>query len=112
MILDRDSYRRILDNLYDGLYLLDTDRVIRYWNGAAEQISGFTASEVVGKSCSDNILTHVNEKGDSLCMGLCPVAMTMPTESLVKQKSSCITKRVTGCPSPFASLPSWTRRAR
>lgn len=77
MILDRDSYRRILDDLYDGLYFMDTDRVIRYWNGAAEQISGFTASEVVGKSCSNNILTHVNEKGDSLCKGLCPAAMTI-----------------------------------
>ena len=77
MILDGDSYRRILDNLYDGLYLVSADRVIQYWNGAAEQISGFSASEVVGKSCSDNILTHVNETGDSLCKGRCPVAMTV-----------------------------------
>ena len=77
MMLEDNSYRRIRDNLYDGLYLVSADRVIQYWNDAAEQISGFPASEVVGKSCSDNILTHVNEKGDSLCKGRCPVAMTV-----------------------------------
>lgn len=77
MIFDKDSYRRILDNLYNGLYLVDRDRVIRYWNKAAEKISGFTADEVVGKSCSDNILTHVDGKGHSLCRGKCPLAMTM-----------------------------------
>jgi len=77
MILDQDSYSRILDNLYDGLYFVDRDRVIRYWNKAAERISGYTAAEVVGRSCSDNLLTHVDNNGHSLCLGMCPLAMTM-----------------------------------
>jgi diguanylate cyclase (GGDEF)-like protein/PAS domain S-box-containing protein len=77
MILDRDSYDKILDNLYDGLYLVDRDRVIRYWNKAAESISGYKAEEVVGRSCSDNILTHVDGDGNSLCRGTCPLAMTI-----------------------------------
>jgi diguanylate cyclase (GGDEF)-like protein/PAS domain S-box-containing protein len=77
MILDRNSYSRILDSLYDGLYFVDQDRVIRYWNKAAERISGFTAFEVVGKSCADNILTHVDSHGLGLCKGMCPLAMTI-----------------------------------
>ncbi len=77
MLLDRDSYSRILDNLYDGLYFVDCDRVIRYWNKAAEKITGFTASEVIGKSCSDNILTHVDSDGNNLCQGSCPLSMTI-----------------------------------
>ena len=59
MNLENDSYERILENLHDGLYFVDRDRTITYWNNAAEQISGFTAIEVVGKSCSDNILTKI-----------------------------------------------------
>jgi len=27
-----DLYRRILDSLYDGVYLVDPDRRITYWN--------------------------------------------------------------------------------
>jgi diguanylate cyclase (GGDEF)-like protein/PAS domain S-box-containing protein len=68
------SYETILENLHDGLYFVDRDRVITYWNKAAEQISGFSAAEVIGRSCSDNILTHVDGSGRSLCLGLCPLA--------------------------------------
>ena len=77
MNLDKDSYKQILENLYDGLYLVDRDRVITYWNKAAEQISGFSANEVVGKACSDNILTHVDSDGNNLCTGMCPLAATI-----------------------------------
>lgn len=77
MSYEIDSYERIVENLHDGLYFVDRDRVITYWNKAAEQISGFTANEVVGKSCSDNILTHVDSDGNNLCTGMCPLAATI-----------------------------------
>ncbi|MDO8283250.1 MAG: GGDEF domain-containing protein [Thermodesulfovibrionia bacterium] len=77
MKLDKDSFERIIERLHDGLYFVDRDRVITYWNKAAEQISGFTANEVVGRSCSNNILTHVDSEGNSLCFGMCPLAETI-----------------------------------
>ena len=77
MNLTDDSFKRILDNLHDGLYFVDRKRVITYWNKAAERISGFAAAEVVGKSCADNILTHVDGHGCALCTGICPLAETM-----------------------------------
>ena len=80
MRIEKDYYERIIENLHEGLYLVNRDRVIIYWNKAAEQISGFTANEVVGKSCSDNILTHVNSEGNSLCTGMCPLAATIADE--------------------------------
>ena len=77
MRFGKQSYRKIVESLYDGLYFVDKDRIIRYWNKAAEQISGFAAYEVIGKSCSDNILTHVDSQGNSLCFGMCPLAATI-----------------------------------
>ncbi|MBU0909593.1 MAG: sensor domain-containing diguanylate cyclase [Proteobacteria bacterium] len=71
------SYKTIIENLHDGLYFVDRNRVITYWNKAAEQISGFAADEVVGRSCSDNILTHVDGSGRSLCFGMCPLAQSI-----------------------------------
>jgi len=55
-----ESFWRIIEHLYDGLYFTDRQRVIQYWNPAAERITGFRAAEVVGRSCSDSILTHVD----------------------------------------------------
>ena len=77
MNLENANCEKIIENLHDGLYLVDHDRVITYWNKAAEQISGFTANDVVGKSCSDNILTHVDSNGNNLCTGMCPLAATI-----------------------------------
>jgi diguanylate cyclase (GGDEF)-like protein/PAS domain S-box-containing protein len=67
----------IIDNLHDGLYFVDQKRRITFWNKAAERISGFSAEEVIGSSCADDILTHVDSGGRSLCRGLCPLAQSI-----------------------------------
>lgn len=64
----------LIENMPDGVYLADRSRVVTLWNKAAERITGFLAAEVVGKNCSDNILTHVDASGNNLCMGMCPLA--------------------------------------
>ncbi len=71
------SFSDIVDSLHEGLYVVNTNRIITCWNKAAERISGFSAAEVVGKSCSENILTHIDNEGNSLCLGMCPLAHTM-----------------------------------
>jgi diguanylate cyclase (GGDEF)-like protein/PAS domain S-box-containing protein len=71
------NFKDILDNLYDGVYFVDRDRRIQYWNRAAERITGFSAEEVVGSGCYDNILMHVDDKGRSLCRGMCPLAASI-----------------------------------
>jgi diguanylate cyclase (GGDEF)-like protein/PAS domain S-box-containing protein len=59
------------------LYFVDTDRRILYWNHAAQAISGYSASEVIGRCCSDNVLCHVDETGRSLCKSDCPLSQSM-----------------------------------
>lgn len=70
-------YRDLLNLLYDGVYFVDRDRQITFWNNAAKRITGFAPEEVVGKSCMDNVLRHVDGDGNELCLGLCPLAATM-----------------------------------
>lgn len=87
MSLDKHSYRRVIENLHDGLYFVDRNRTITFWNKAAEKISGYTADEVIGKPCSANILNHVDSEGHSLCRNLCFLGRTMedgkPREAVV-----------------------------
>ena len=77
-ILD-DFFKKMLDELYDGVYFVDTDRRILYWNAAAERISGYAASEVVGSLCHDNILDHTDSAGCHLCHERCPLVATIQT---------------------------------
>jgi len=71
------QYRDILDNLYDGLYFVDRERRITYWNKAAEQLTGYVAREIIGSRCADNILVHVDRTGKNLCQTECPLAQTL-----------------------------------
>lgn len=71
------DYEDFIENMYDGVYFVDKDRKITYWNKAAARITGFTAEEVIGSHCSDNILIHVDGDGNNLCQGMCPLAASI-----------------------------------
>ncbi|MBK5247141.1 MAG: sensor domain-containing diguanylate cyclase [Peptostreptococcaceae bacterium] len=72
-----ELYNTILSNTYEGIYFVDTDRTITFWNGGAEKITGFLAKDVIGRRCRDNILNHVDETGKELCIAGCPLLNTI-----------------------------------
>ena len=74
---EKDFYKDIIDNLYDGVYFVDRDRVITYWNKGAERITGYTATQTIGRRCRDNLLNHVTANGVALCLNHCPLAAVM-----------------------------------
>jgi diguanylate cyclase (GGDEF)-like protein/PAS domain S-box-containing protein len=73
----KDFYKDIIDNLYDGVYFVNRERTITYWNKGAERITGYAQQEVIGRSCRDNLLNHVTSAGAQLCYGECPLAACM-----------------------------------
>jgi len=70
-------YKRWLDHLFDGVYVVNLQQRIVYWNTAAEELTGFPAEQVCGKRCSDNILEHVDFSGKALCKAGCPLHATL-----------------------------------
>lgn len=70
-------FKQMLDNLFDAVYFTDLQRRITYWNQAAEHLTGYSAEEVLGKRCADNILMHVDDSGCLLCGGDCPLSRTI-----------------------------------
>ena len=71
------NFETIVANLHEGLYVVDRERRIRYWNMAAERLTGFTTDEVTGERCSDNLLIHIDADGNNLCHDNCPLFATM-----------------------------------
>jgi diguanylate cyclase (GGDEF)-like protein/PAS domain S-box-containing protein len=64
-------------NLSDGIYFVDRQRRITYWNRGAERISGHRADEVIGSFCHDNLPAHVDDRGCQLCHVNCPLVKTI-----------------------------------
>lgn len=84
---DAAFLQEVLDHVGDGVYFVDRNRRITYWNQGAERISGFSAGEVVGRCCNDNLLNHVDGTGCQLCLDGCPLTATIrsgcPSEAQV-----------------------------
>lgn len=68
-----------MSNLYEGVYIVDKNRKIVFWNSGSEHITGYKAKEVVNKHCFQNILKHVDKSGKRLCFDGCPLHDTLAT---------------------------------
>lgn len=77
---------KLLYNLFDGVYFVDRERTILYWNPACELSSGYTAAEMIGSHCYDNILDHIDEQGNHLCQDGCPLVESIKTRQKVARK--------------------------
>lgn len=75
--MENDFYRELLNNIAEGVYFVDRERRVTFWNKGAERISGYTAQEVIGSRCADNILRHVDVQGNPLCANGCPLLAVM-----------------------------------
>lgn len=75
--MDYRIFKEMLENFYEGVYFVDQERKITFWNKGAERITGFSANEVIDSYCFNNILNHVDDDGNQLCKGGCPLHKTL-----------------------------------
>lgn len=57
------AYENLLDQLNDGVFFVDVNHHITYWNRGAERITGYTRDEVAGMPCSASFLGHLDRAG-------------------------------------------------
>lgn len=70
-------YRRMLENLYDGVCFIDLEGRILYWNRGAERITGRTARQLHGILVGSDLLRQYNEAGIPLEGTECPLLATL-----------------------------------
>jgi len=74
---DFTQLAKLFDHFYEGVYFVDTNRQILYWNKGAENITGFSAKEVINHHCYHNLLNHITDDGKQLCHDGCPLHATI-----------------------------------
>ena len=66
----------VLDSVADGVFTVDPDLHITYWNRAAEEITGYPAGEALGRQCHEVFRA-------SLCPEECPMRQAIATGGTV-----------------------------
>lgn len=67
-----DMLDRTFKHTADGVFVIDEDQNIIYWNQSAQKILGYTSSDVMGQSCF-KILCGCDDKGHAFCHHNCGV---------------------------------------
>lgn len=75
--MNQESYRTVLENLPTGVYVVDCDRRILFWNREAEELTGYLQQEVIGRCCRDDLLVHCDENEVCLCATACPLQQSV-----------------------------------
>ncbi|MCD4783463.1 MAG: sensor domain-containing diguanylate cyclase [Candidatus Eremiobacteraeota bacterium] len=84
MINKGDHFKSLLlKNIYDGVFFVDMNCKIWYWNKGAEKITGYKADEIIGKRCRDEVLVHIDDRGREVCNGYCPLKQAIETRASV-----------------------------
>jgi PAS domain S-box-containing protein len=86
-------HRKILDNVIHGVYLVDPDRKILFWNSAAETITGREARQVVGTAFDDNVISYADDRGNPLQVFEYPVAICLQEKRTVSKNLVLSTKQ-------------------
>jgi PAS domain S-box-containing protein len=67
----------LLESLFktgDGMFAVDQEQRIVFWNQGAEAVLGYTEEEAMGKRCFE-VLQGVEESGRATCVQNCPIVM-------------------------------------
>src|ERR1700722_5122585 len=54
-------YQAILQSLPTGVYLVDRNRKIIFWNDGAEKLTGYLRQDVVGRLLREHLLTTIDD---------------------------------------------------
>ena len=61
---DPEVFQSVLQSLQAGVYLVERNRRIRFWNDGAERITGYLNQDVVGRFLRDHLLVTANDTKD------------------------------------------------
>ncbi len=87
MEISSKSYRVILKNLFDGVCIFDENRQVSHWNAAAEDMSGYKSSEMLGRECENVASMYVDKNGNNIGDLLCSFKNPMkPDEVRIIEK--------------------------
>ena len=83
MDLPEDHQVEILDSLAEGVFTVDKEFRIKYFNHAAERITGLKRDDVVGKFCKSVLKTKV-------CANECPISCVLESGKTIYDMDSVI----------------------
>jgi diguanylate cyclase (GGDEF)-like protein/PAS domain S-box-containing protein len=76
-LLDQNLYRLVLESLPVGVCVVNRQGKICVWSAGAERLTGHLRQEILGRSCQEDFLAHVDTEVDSSLPTAAPLLETL-----------------------------------
>jgi diguanylate cyclase (GGDEF)-like protein/PAS domain S-box-containing protein len=70
-------FQTVMGNLTDGVCFVDGQRRVIFWNDSLARLTGYKPEQIVGKSCCEDLLVHIDYNCPQLRSGSFPAALTL-----------------------------------
>lgn len=74
---DPEIFRAALDSLQVGVYLVDRDRKILFWNSGAERLTGYLRQDMLGRSSREDFLGHTDGDNNEMSGEVAPLEVAL-----------------------------------
>lgn len=85
-------YLYMLESLYEGFYLLDSDLRFVVWNHGAERLFGHSSSKLLNQVRTSRLLSYADQYGNSLSDHDCPMHQVVSTGQGVAREAKIKTE--------------------
>jgi two-component system, OmpR family, sensor histidine kinase VicK len=89
---NQNKEEALLAGIADGVYVVDMDRNMTMFNGAAEGITGWKATEAIGLKCY-TVMNLKNDTDISICQKDCPALNVWNTGENVLRDDCCFNRK-------------------
>lgn len=72
-----ETLMQIMGSIDEAVCFYNQNRVVTFWNRAAEELSGYPSAEAVGRNCQETAILHYPKEGEHVCASNCPVQFVM-----------------------------------
>jgi PAS domain S-box-containing protein len=81
----RINYRDILESMTDGMYFVDLNQKVQYWNRGAEDLTGITSDQIIGKAIDGGHIKYEGEGDNALQPFEYPVSLCLQEKKVVSK---------------------------
>jgi len=96
---------QLCNNLFEAVYIVNTDSEIVYVSNQLEKKLGFNSDEILGKRCCQNIFSRFCVSEDDSCTRSCPVHQVLSKKIMIETDAVLFNKKGNNHPFQIRIVP-------
>jgi diguanylate cyclase (GGDEF)-like protein/PAS domain S-box-containing protein len=105
VIQENSFFNNFFDSLYEGIFIINNEKKVIFWNKSAEIITGYNRDSVMNTTCDGEKFVHIDKNGNKINIDEYPVIKCLQQGEVINQKSIIIHEKGFMVPVLISAIP-------